>query len=117
MEQVFAKAEELTGQLKDYVALEIEDMKLVAVQKGSKIVGNIAAMLVAVMMALFFIIFGGIALGIYIGECLGSLPLGFLIVAAGFMLIGLIVWLARKSLIQLPVMNNMIKQLCDHEED
>ena len=117
MEQVFAKAEELSGHIKEYIALEIEDMKLVAVQKGSKIIGNIAAMVVAGVMGLFFIIFGGIALGLYIGECVQSLPFGFLLVAVGFMLIGLIVWLTRRSLIQVPVMNNMIKQLCDHEED
>jgi len=117
MEQVFAKAEQLTEQLKEYVALEIEDMKLGAVQKGSAIIGNMAALIVVAVMVVFFLIFGGIALSIYLGDCMGSMPMGFLTVAGIFVVIALITWLGRKSLIQMPVMNSMINQLFAHEED
>ncbi|MBL0146255.1 MAG: hypothetical protein IPP48_11250 [Chitinophagaceae bacterium] len=66
---------------------------------------------------LLFIIFVSIALSILIGIWLGTMWLGFLIMAGIYMLLGLVVWTARGKIIRLPVMNSIIQQLFKHDEE
>lgn len=116
MEKAYAKIEELADSAKNYVNTRIESAKLSLAEKGSGLVATLVAALVVAVVFLFFIIFTGIAVALLLGIWIGKLWAGFLIVAGVYLLIAVIVWFARSRLIQLPVMNAMIRQLFGNDE-
>lgn len=119
MEKVFAKMEELTDSVKEYVNTRVESVKLSVAEKSSALVANLVAGMLVAAVFLFFLIFAGIALALVLGEWTGKMWAGFLIVAGIYLLFGIIVWIAREKIIRLPVMNALIKQFfsTDDEED
>ena len=119
MEKAFAKVEELADTIKEYVNTRIDAVKLNAAEKSSAVISNIIAGLVVVSFFMLFFLFASIALAFGLGDWIGKTWAGFLIVAGLYLVIGIIVWTARVKIIQLPVMNELKKQLFgeDHEED
>jgi uncharacterized membrane protein YqjE len=117
MEKAFAKVEELADTVKDYVNTRIESAKLNIAEKSSAVIANLVAGLIVVSFFMLFFLFGSIALAIGLGEWIGKTWSGFLIVAGLYLLIGLVVWTARVKIIQLPIMNALIKQLFGEEDE
>ena len=117
MDNFFSKAEALAGNLKEYVNTRIDSLKLNAAEKGSKIVANGVAGVFVGVFALFFIGLGGIALSLVLGEWMGRIWAGFLAVACFYLLIGIIIWVAREKLVRKHVMNAIIQQLFREDEE
>jgi len=119
MEKVFHKAEELAGNIKDYVNIRLDAAKLQAAEKASAIIANLAGRLIAAFIFLLFIIFAGIALALGLGEWFGRIWAGFIVVSFLYLALGIIIWNMRRRIIQLPVMNALITQLfaAEDEED
>jgi uncharacterized membrane protein len=117
MEKVFSRVEELAGSVKDYVNTRIEAIKLNAAEKSSSVIANSVAGVVVGIMFLFFLGLASIALSIVLGEWIGKMWAGFVIVACFFLLLGIIIWFARGKLIRLPVMNALIQQLFKNDEE
>ena len=111
------RAEELAGNVKDYVNTRIESVKLGVAEKSSAIIANLVAGAVVAALFLFFLVFAGIAAGLLLGVWVGKAWLGFLIVAGIYLLLAIIIWTARTKLIRLPVMNAMIRQLFTNEQE
>ena len=117
MEKTFAKAEELADNVKEYFNTKIEAVKLNAAEKSSYVIANLIAGMAALVVLIFFLIFGGMALSFGLGEWIGKTWAGFLIVAFLYLLIGIIVWAARGKIIRLPVMNALIQQLFNNDDE
>lgn len=119
MEKTFAKVEELADNIKEYVNTRIDAVKLNAAERSSSIIANIVAGLIVLAVFMLFFLFCSIALAFGLGGLIGKTWAGFLIVAGLYLIIGIVVWTARVKIIQLPVMNALIKQLFreDDEED
>ncbi|MBK8610673.1 MAG: phage holin family protein [Chitinophagaceae bacterium] len=110
MEKAFAQVEELAETVKEYVNTRIEAAKLNTAEKklGYYCYLVIAGLIVAAIF-MFFLVFGFIVLALGLGDWLGKPWAGFLIVAFLFLLVAIIIWFARVKIIQLPVMNALIK--------
>lgn len=119
MEKAFAKADELADTIKDYVHTRAESIKLNVAEKGSSAISYMVAGIVIAGVFLLFIIFVSAALALGLGEWTGKPWLGFLLVSCLHLLTGILVWVARVKIIQIPVMNAFIKHLFNnpHEED
>lgn len=117
MEKIFSNLEELTGLVKDYADTRIESFKLNAAEKSSNVIANGIARLVVAIMFFFFFVFTGIAVSIVLGEWIGKIWTGFIIVAGFFLIAGLIIWYAKGKLVRVPVMNAMIQQLFKNDEE
>lgn len=117
MERVFSKVEELADNAKEYVNTRIESLKLNAAEKSSVIVANGVARIVVAIVFLFFIALASIALSLVLGEWLGKIWAGFLVVGCFYLFLGIIIWFARGKLIRVPVMNALIQQLFKHDEE
>lgn len=117
MENTFEKAGKLAGDIKEYLDTKLEAVKLEAAEKSSMVLANVLAAISVVVVLLFSFIFGGFALAYGLAAITGSIWLGFLIVSVLFLVIGILVWLGRTRLIQLPVMNALIKQLFKEDEE
>lgn len=117
MEKVFNKANELVDSLNQYVNNRIESVKLNIAEKSSAAFSFVVAGAVVAGVFLLFFIFLSIALAIGIGEWTGRAWLGYLLTGCLHLLFGILVWVNRVRLIQLPMMNAMIKQIFNEPDE
>jgi len=117
MEKVFAKAEELVEEVKEYVDTRIKSAKLNVAEKTSLLVANTAAGFAVLIAVIFFAALLVTGLSILIGEWAGKPWAGFMIMAGVCLIKAAVIWMARKRIIQLPVMNALIKQFFNSDEN
>jgi len=113
MDNIFTKLQHLAEEAKQYVNVKIDLVKLDVAEKVSGIIADSAAAIVSAIIFLFFLLFASIGLALFLSSIIGKPYAGFLIVGSAYLIIGLIIWYKRRSLIQLPIMNNIIRQLFD----
>lgn len=116
MSDEFNRIESLLGQAKEYVNTRIAQFKLSVAEKISKTMATVIAGLVAALVFFLFLVFAGVAAAIALGQWTGYMWLGFLIIAAVYLLMAIIVWKAKDRLLALPIMNAIIGRLFDEEE-
>ena len=117
MNDTFEKIEGLTEHVREYVQTRIEQAKLEVAEKISLVIGTFIAATVVIILLLFVLVFGSIAGAWALSEWLGNPWIGFLIVAGFYLLLGIIIWFARGSIIRFPVMNAIIRQLHKKDKD
>lgn len=117
MQNSFEKIEELAAHVKEYINNRISLIKLNTAEKTSRIASYLIAIAMALTFFLFFIIFSSIALAYAFAEWTGKLYWGFLIVAGIYLLLGIIIWAARVKLLQLPIMNALLKEFFKDDEN
>jgi hypothetical protein len=115
MEEAFAKVEDLVGHVKEYVNNRVESAKLNMAEKASNISARFIAVMVVLVLFLFFTGFLSTALAYLLAEWTGKLYWGFLIVAGLYLVIAIVIWLAKDRLIRFPIMNAMLQQLYNEE--
>jgi hypothetical protein len=69
------------------------------------------------MLGLFFLLFSSLALAFWLGNLVGSVALGFLIVAVIYAVIGSIAYANRRKWLFLPLMNKFLKMLYRNQDD
>jgi Putative Actinobacterial Holin-X, holin superfamily III len=111
MEDTFTKAEELAGHVKEYVNNRISAAKLNVAEKSSLVLANLIAGAIVLAIFIIFILFAGIALAYAFSKWTGEYYWGFLIVAGIYLLLGLLVWVGKARILQLPIMNSLLQQL------
>jgi uncharacterized membrane protein len=115
MTDFFLKTEELAKHIKEYVDTKVQHTKLLVAEKASRIISDLIARTVVLVLMVLFVLFASIALAFALAEWTGALWAGFLIVAGIYLLIVIIVWSGRERFIRVPVMNNIVKQLFSEE--
>lgn len=98
--------------LKEYAAKKVDLLKMEATEKTSITAGTFTYIILAVVAALFFIILLNIGLGLLIGYYLGNYAYGILIMAGFYLLLMIIILLARNSIKNL-IANKIIKSVND----
>ena len=117
MAQDFNDSETFVDQVKEYLNTRLAQLKLSFAEKTSKVVAIIiAGVMLALVFFLFFVLIC-ISGAIAIGQWMGSLWLGYLLVAGIVLLSGFILWLSKDWLIRRPIMNALIKTMFDKDED
>jgi len=117
MSEEFKKVESLFEQFTAYANTRMSQAKLSASEKVSKLAAIMIAMLMAALVFFLFLVMLCITIAILLGQWLGSMWLGFLIVAALVLLFGVLLWLAKDRLLRIPIMNGLIEALFEKEED
>ena len=92
------------------IALDVSD-------KTANIVSSIIEGIILAVLGLFFLTFASIALALWLAELTGSAALGFLIVAALYAVVGLLVYMNSNKWLFLPLMNNFLKKLYRNQDD
>ncbi len=115
MEEAFAKVEDMSAHIKEYVNNRMDSAKLNVAEKSSDLIAKIIAIAAAMLVFIFFILFASIALAYVFAKLTGEFYWGFLIVAGIYLLLGMMVWVAKERLLRLPIMNFMLQQLFKEE--
>lgn len=112
MENKTANVEELFQKIRDYADVRLELFKLKSINKVSGFMSAIVTMIILVILFSAVLLCITIGLGLLIGEYVGN-AFGFFIVAAIYLIIGLVLYSKRAKLIKTRVSNKLIKELID----
>ncbi len=116
LQEEFKKVEELALQIKAYIQTEIELIKLLFADKLSKILSNFLAIMVLIWLLLIGILFASLSLAFLIGERLGKMSTGFIIVSLIYLLLAVVIWYLRERIIRIPILNGILSQLFDSQK-
>lgn len=112
MEDNFSNYFSQTGKVaKEYLETRLDLIKLQAAGKLSKALGLFFSLILAFLLFFFVIVFLGMVLGFWIGEMTNSFTIGFSCSAGLFIILLGVLLLFRKSLIQTPLSNVLVKEL------
>jgi hypothetical protein len=111
MENIVSQLQHLADEVKSYVNVRIDLLKLNVAETASSIIANTMAKVISGIIFLFFLLFGSIALSLFLSSVIGNSYSGFLIVSGIYLALGLLIWYTRKKFIQTPIMNAIIRQL------
>ena len=117
MSEDFKNVETLVDQFREYVNTRLSQAKLSVAEKISKVVSGVIVMLMAALVFFLFLVLLSVAGAIAIGQWVGSMWLGFVIMAGLVLVIGLLLWLARDRLLRIPFMNTLIEALFEKDND
>lgn len=105
--------EELFEKAKDYADTRISLFKLKTINKVSSFVSTLVSTIILIAILVFVILFISVAIALLIGQWIGSVYLGFFIVAGIYIIIGLIIYSARSKFLREPISNKLLKELMD----
>lgn len=114
---LFGQIEELVAQFKDYVDLRITDLKLRMTIRWVKFFSKIVTLLVISFVVFLILLFLSFAFAYWFGAETGNWPLGFILTAAFWAIIGLLVYLFRNQLILDQVARASTEELFDPEKE
>jgi len=101
----------LADRAKDYVETRIDLLKLQAANKSSDMISSIAASAVTIVIIVFFFIMLNVGIGLLLGELLGKSYYGFFVLAAIYLIIGLLFKSSGDKWVKEPVSSMLIKKL------
>jgi hypothetical protein len=111
----FKKAEDLVEHVREYVHVRMDEARLGLAERSSGVIATLVSGVTLAAMFAFSFLFIGVAAALLLGRVLDDLVLGFLLVASFDVLLGMIIWWCRKSLIRTPVMNMLLEELFERK--
>ena len=103
--------ESLFDKATEYGKISFELVKLKAVDKASEAVSSFVPYAIAIVFIASFVLFLSLGLALWLGEILGQMYYGFLLVAAFYGVIGIFIHLAMHKWIKRKVGNRFIEQI------
>lgn len=110
------KIEEITTNLKQYVDLQYQSVVLKVSGKTSTIGARLIVFAMVCSVFFLFVLFFSMTIGFYLATLMGSREKGFLVVAGFYLVLGIILFIFRESLMK-PLRNSLIKQIFKEEHD
>ena len=107
---------ELKKEVFTYAGLKLRLWKLIAIERAAGLLSALSFGLILSLFAFFTILFLFFALGFFLGDVLGSVALGFLLVGGLYLLLSLLFVWARES-IRRCLTNVFVKALQNDDEE
>jgi F0F1-type ATP synthase assembly protein I len=105
--------EDLFTKLRDYAETRIDLIKLMAISKVSGLISTVVSMMMLILLLFLAIICLTIGIAILIGHLLGAAYWGFFIITILYVIIGLVVYAKRGSILKNPISDKLIKEMMD----
>lgn len=105
------KIEELAHHLTKCVNTNYELIKLQATERTSVYGSDFLSIVIVGLVGLFFLLFLSLLAGFYLSTEIGNSYSGFGIVAGFYFLLGIVLFLGRKKLMQKPLRDKIIKTI------
>ncbi len=101
----------VAGYAQEYADAQIELLKLELVERLSKSIAFIVVSFLLGSVAIIIFTLITVALALYLGELLENYVKAFLIIAGGYFLMGILLFIIRKPLFIKPIMLAFLRQL------
>ncbi|AWG21606.1 hypothetical protein FFWV33_08700 [Flavobacterium faecale] len=111
METIAANIESLYEKAKSYAEVNVELIKLTAIDKTADVVSSLLARLLVILVVAMFVLFLSISMGLFLGDVLDSPYLGFLAVAGFYLVFALLFHFRRDQIVKVPLTNVIIAKL------
>lgn len=102
---------DLVVSLKSYTNTNIELIKLETAEKASFVLANLISRFIIVMVIFLFVFFLSLGACFFLSELLGNSYLGFGIISVFYLLIGSILIMGRKKLLNRPIQDKIIQEM------
>lgn len=113
MENQSGSIEALIERAKDYAETRIDLLKLKAIDKSSSGISLAVTMIVVILLGFIILLLLTIGIALLLGDLLGKSYYGFFIVAAFYIIAGLVMYSFREKWLKIPIANSMIKKLLE----
>ncbi len=101
----------------DYVKLRWASIRLELIDKLSSTLGKAFGVVLCVVFVVSAVVFGMVALALWIGEMMGSAWLGFLIAGGGLLLIGVIARFVGARIVDGGLVRHFVKMFFTEDDD
>jgi hypothetical protein len=112
-----SRIESMAGHIRTYLETQWELFILNTSDKASGIISSIASVALIAVSMIFVLLFLSIGAAIWIGHSYGDSSVGFLYIGLFYLLVTIVLFAFRKSLIKLPVINSILNALHTNERD
>jgi hypothetical protein len=113
MENQSSPVESLIDRVKSYVETRIDLLRLKAIDKSSSILSLVISLFVVILFGFLAFMLLNVGIALLLGDLLGKSYYGFFIVAAFYIITGLVIYKNHDRWIKTPIANTMIKKLMD----
>ena len=113
MENKSQGIEDLFQKLKEYGEVRFNLLRLKGINKLAGVLSSFLSIFVLIIIFGAILLCITIGLAILIGSWIGKMYYGFFIVAAIYLIIGLVLYFMRDKLIKSKISNKLIKELLD----
>lgn len=107
----------LAGNIKSYVKLKLEYLKISLLEKQAELVAGLMLLMLMTTISFFILLLLSLAFVYWFDSRTGNMTLAFLLVAAIWLLLGLVVFLFRKPLLINPVIRKVFAALEVDEDE
>ena len=111
MESTAEQVRDIISKTGEMIETKVKLWKLKAIDKGSEVISSIISSVAIVVLVSLALIMLSIGLALLIGQFLGEVYYGFLIIAGVYGLAGLLIFIFRKKIIKGPVSNMIIDRI------
>jgi len=108
---------EITENIKEYVRLKVDILKLTLTEKFARLASFVVIMLIFFVIFLFFSLFISLAFIFWFRDHAGPVYVGALIVAAAYLIMGGLIYLLRNILFINPLVAQLSQILLEEEPD
>ena len=109
--------ERLFTHLKEYLNLQKKLVLTTVSKKGGDVVYTLVLAVAFFMIGWFFLLIFSMGLAFGIAALLNSLFWGFMIVAALYLLVGVLIWANRDRILKTPILTMFLKLVDTHNEE
>lgn len=113
MENQSSPVESLIDRVKSYVETRIDLLRLKAIDKSSSFLSLLISMVVVILVSFIAVMLLSVGIALLLGDLLGKAYYGFFIVAAIYLITGLVVYKNRDKWLKKPMANKMIHKLME----
>ena len=107
----------MTENVKDYVNLRIDLVKLILTEKIAKLASFFLIAVIFFILAMFLLLFLSLAFAFWFGDEIGPTWLGALIVTAFYVLCGLLIYVKRHQFFINPLVSHLTKILMEEKDE
>ncbi|MGV9004298.1 hypothetical protein [Flavobacterium sp.] len=116
MENIATNIEKLYEKAENYTKTSIDLVKLKAIDKTSEIISSLAVVISIAFIVAIFSLFLNIGIALWIGDELNNTYLGFFIVSGFYFLVGIIIYINRRTFIKVPIDNLIVGKLLEKKD-
>ena len=106
-----SKIEQIYERVEQYVLTSVELYKLKALQKVAGVATSLITSFLLAIFGLLFLLFVSIGLAVYLGEVMGRIHYGFMIVAGIYLLFSIIVYILRAQVLKDKVNTFIVRKI------
>jgi len=116
MEEKKTPVEVLLDRGQSYLKTSVQLFKFKTTDKVAEVLSNLTSGLIILILITLLFVNLNIGIALLIGDLLGKIWLGFLILSGFYGLAGILIYIFRNSWIKKPISNSVIKLLLKEEE-